>query len=62
MAGSWAERLTAARFVQLAEAAGVCDGGTLGQAAEDIRAWCEDPDAFFAHPHGEIVIRVPARL
>jgi hypothetical protein len=59
VAGSWAERLTAARFVQLAEAAGVGDPAALERAAQDIRAWGENPDAFFAHPHGEIVIRVP---
>jgi SAM-dependent methyltransferase len=62
VAGSWAERLTAARFVQLAEAAGVSDRGALERAAQDIRAWGENPDAFFAHPHGEIIIRVPARV
>jgi SAM-dependent methyltransferase len=61
VAGSWAERLTAARFVQLAEAAGVSDPAALERAAQDIRAWGENPDAFFAHPHGEIVIRVPGR-
>jgi SAM-dependent methyltransferase len=62
VAGSWAERLTAARFVALAEAAGVSDPAALERAAQDIRAWGENPDAFFAHPHGEIIIRVPARL
>ena len=61
VAGSWAERLTAARFVQLAEAAGVSDPAALERAAQDIRASGENPDAFFAHPHGEIVIRVPGR-
>ena len=59
IAGSWAERLTAARFVQLAEAAGVADAAALERAAHDIRAWAENPDAFFAPPHGEIIIRVP---
>ena len=62
VAGSWAERLTAARFVALAEAAGGSDPAALERAAQDIRAWGENPDAFFAHPHGEIIIRVPARL
>jgi SAM-dependent methyltransferase len=59
VAASWAERLTAARFVQLAEAAGVTDAAALERAAHGIRAWAENPDAFFAHPHGEIIIRVP---
>jgi SAM-dependent methyltransferase len=61
VAGSWAERLTAPRFVQLAEAAGVGDQAALARAALDLRRWAESPDAFFAHPHGEIIIRVPGR-
>jgi SAM-dependent methyltransferase len=59
IARSWAERLTAPRFVQLAMAAAVADEATLAAAARDIRAWAENPDAFFAHAHGEIIIRVP---
>jgi SAM-dependent methyltransferase len=59
VARSWAERLTAPRFVQLAAAAGAGDAATLERAARDIRVWAENPDAFFAHPHGEIIIRVP---
>jgi len=59
IARSWAERLTAPRFVQLAEEAAVADEATLQQAARDIRGWAESPDAFFAHAHGEIIIRVP---
>jgi SAM-dependent methyltransferase len=61
IAGSWAERLSDARFVQLATAAGVSDEAALERAAGQIRGWAEDPDAFFAHPHGEIIIRVPQR-
>jgi SAM-dependent methyltransferase len=61
VAGSWAERLTAPRFVQLAEAAGVGDQATLERAARDLREWAEGPDAFFAQSHGEIIVRVPDR-
>jgi len=32
------------------------------RAAQDTRAWGGNRDAFFAHLHGEIVIKVPARL
>ena len=39
--------------------AGVADAAALERAAHDIRRWAENPDAFFAHPHGEIIIRVP---
>jgi hypothetical protein len=39
----------------------VGDEATLEGAARDIRVWAENPDAFFAHPHGEIIIRVPGR-
>jgi hypothetical protein len=58
IAGSWAERLSDARFVELASAAGVSDRAALERAAQQIRGWGDNPDAFFAHPHGEIIIRV----
>jgi hypothetical protein len=59
VAESWAERLTAPHFVQLAETARAGDHATLQGAAQDIRTWAENPDAFFAHPSVEIIIRVP---
>ena len=59
IARSWGERLTAPRFTGLAAAAGAADEATLRQAARDLGSWAESADAFFAHPQGEIVIRVP---
>jgi SAM-dependent methyltransferase len=59
VARSWAERLTQPRFAGLAEAAGVAGQAALRHAAAELRAWAEHPDAFFAHPQGEIIIRVP---
>jgi SAM-dependent methyltransferase len=59
VARSWAERLTAARFAGLAAAAGVSTEPALRQAAADLRTWAQSRDAFFAHPQGEIIIKVP---
>ncbi|MDR1808565.1 MAG: methyltransferase domain-containing protein, partial [Propionibacteriaceae bacterium] len=56
---TWAERLVAPHFVELAEAAGAANRATLEEAVADIKTWAENPDAAFFHPHGEILIRVP---
>jgi hypothetical protein len=56
---TWARRLTEPRFARLAEAAGVTGTAELERAARQLIEWAKDPDAFFAHPHGEIIIRSP---
>ncbi|MDR1513433.1 MAG: methyltransferase domain-containing protein [Propionibacteriaceae bacterium] len=56
---TWAERLTAPHFVELAEAAGVATEAQLAEAVADIQRWATDPAAFFAQPHCSIIVHVP---
>jgi hypothetical protein len=58
-ASSWATRLTATRFADLAKELGVLDGAELDQIAADLTRWAEHPDAYFAMPAGEALIHVP---
>jgi SAM-dependent methyltransferase len=58
IAASWAARLTGQHFGALAERHGVATKESLAATAAGLAAWAEHPDAFFAMPHGEVLIRV----
>jgi SAM-dependent methyltransferase len=60
IAASWAERLTGQHFADLAEAAGVADAAALRATADGLTAWADQPGAFFAMPHVEALVRLPA--
>ncbi|MDR1119217.1 MAG: methyltransferase domain-containing protein [Bifidobacteriaceae bacterium] len=60
IAGSWADRITDRRFADLAEQAGVADLTSLTATAKGLVEWARHPDAFFAMPHVEALVRLPA--
>lgn len=60
-AEQWADRLVHSSFGEHAVAHGLADEVLLEQVAEGWRAWGEQPDAWFAMLHSELLARVPSR-
>ncbi|HEX2851577.1 MAG TPA: methyltransferase domain-containing protein [Acidimicrobiales bacterium] len=54
-AGLWADRLTSSSIAQQAVERGLATAADLDELAAGWHAWAEDPDAWFAVVHGEIV-------
>jgi len=55
---SWAVRATESSFAAHAIESGVADLPALRDIAAAWRTWVQDPDGWFAMPHGEILARV----
>ena len=54
-ATTWAERVLASSLGEQLVAAGLCEPAELRGIAQAWRSWADDPDAWFAVPHGEII-------
>ncbi|MDR2381695.1 MAG: class I SAM-dependent methyltransferase [Bifidobacteriaceae bacterium] len=59
IAGSWADRLVSEHFSALAVKAGAADRTALIATAKGLIEWGNRPDAFFAMPHIEALVRLP---
>lgn len=57
---SWADRCVSSDFARQAVAHGLADEVALEELADAWRAWGEEPDAWFAVLHGEVLARVQA--
>ncbi len=55
--GTWADRLLALRFGELAVRLGLTDTAELTSLAQAWRSWAATPDAWFAILHGEVICR-----
>ncbi|MDR1712499.1 MAG: methyltransferase domain-containing protein [Propionibacteriaceae bacterium] len=58
LAESWAGRLTEPPFSDLAEESRVANKAILAEAAQQIKSWARQPEAFFAFPHVEVIVKV----
>jgi ubiquinone/menaquinone biosynthesis C-methylase UbiE len=56
---TWAERVVSSAFASQAVAAGLTDRAELEDLAAGFRWWGEQPDAWFAVLHGELLAVVP---
>ncbi|WP_228255224.1 methyltransferase domain-containing protein [Ornithinimicrobium avium] len=59
--GQWVERARHSAFATQAVDAGLATAADLEDFATAWAAWSQDPDAWFAMVHGEVVARVPER-
>ena len=57
-ATTWAERVTASSLGEQLMGSGLSDPTELRSIANAWRAWADDPDGWFAVPHGEVICRV----
>jgi SAM-dependent methyltransferase len=55
--GLWADRCELSALADQAIAYGLATRAELGAIAAALRAWSNEPDAFFMVPHGEILAR-----
>lgn len=60
-AEQWAERSVHSAFAEHAVAHGLADEVLLEQISDAWRAWGEEPDAWFAMLHAELLARIPSR-
>jgi SAM-dependent methyltransferase len=56
---TWAERVVSSAFAAQALAGGLADRAELDDLADGFRLWGEQPDAWFAVLHGELLAVVP---
>lgn len=57
--GLWADRSTASPLAERALELGIASTDELQAMADGWHRWADHPDAWFAVPHGEILVRVP---
>ena len=57
--GLWAERLVESSLAQQAMDYGIATREELAAVSEGFRRWGNEPDGFFACPHGELLIEIP---
>ena len=56
---TWAERVVRSEFATQALEAGLADPTELADLSSAWRSWGEQPDAWFAVLHGEVLAEVP---
>ena len=57
--GMWAERILDSRIAEQALEGGHATRSELEEISAAWRKWADDPDGWFAIPHGEVLCRVP---
>lgn len=56
--GSWAERIVDSTIAERAVSSGLSTTDELAAVSDAWRRWADDPDGWFAIPHGEVLVRV----
>ncbi|BBH66758.1 hypothetical protein ACTI_34430 [Actinoplanes sp. OR16] len=55
--GMWADRILQSEMARTARETGAATEADLRRLSDGWRRWADDPDGFFAIPHGEIICR-----